>query len=359
MGKAIIYMVLSVLLIAAPGLVPAQEAKSTAPLALVERPPSRYVVVEGDTLWDISARFLRDPWQWPDIWGLNRDEIKNPHWIYPGDVIILDFTGGTPRLRFESDSGWTLVRERVSPKMRISELSGAPVPTIPTSLLRTFVSRRLIVGENELELAPRIVAGLDGRVILGPGDIAYSRGSREPIGTRQYAVRPGRTFIDPDSKEILGHEAIFLGETKVTEVDDISTLVISAAVREINPGDRLLIATDDGTDLPYMPRAPARKVRGKIIAAGNESVSEIGPLQIAILNLGTRNGIEVGNVLELSRSGEELYASGTYEADERIKLPDQRYGLVFVVKTFDRLSYALVMNSTRPVKVNDFVLTPK
>ena len=360
MGKAIIYMVLSVLAaIAAPGLVPAQDSKSTAPLALVEHPPSRYIVVKGDTLWDISERFLRDPWRWPDIWGLNRDEIKNPHWIYPGDVIILDFTGATPRLRFESDVGWTLVRQRVSPQMRTSSLDSSPVPTIPTALLRTFVSKSRLVTENELKFAPTIVSGLDGRFVLGPGDIAYSRGAREPVGTRQHVVRPGRTFTDPDTDEILGYEAVFLGETKVKDVADISTLKITRAVREINPGDKLLRPIEHDLDLPYMPRPPARKIRGKVIASGIETVSEIGPLQGVVLNLGIRNGLEIGNVLELSRLGEEVRPAGTLDAEERITLPDQRYGVVFVVRVYERLSYALVMNTTRPVKVNDFVLTPR
>ena len=131
MGKAIIYMVLTAIAVfAGPTLVPAQDTQSTEPIALVENPPSRYVVVKGDTLWDISARFLKDPWRWPDIWGLNRDEIKNPHWIYPGDVIVLDFSGRTPRLRFESDSGWTLVQQRLSPQIRTSSLDSAAIPTI-------------------------------------------------------------------------------------------------------------------------------------------------------------------------------------------------------------------------------------
>jgi hypothetical protein len=360
MGKAIIYMVLSALAVfAAPDLAPAQNSRATAPLALVKNPPSRYVVVKGDTLWDISGRFLRDPWRWPDIWGLNRDEIRNPHWIYPGDVIILDFTGGTPRLRFESDSGWTLVHERVSPQMRRSPLGSSPISTIPTALLRTFVSKSRLVGENELKIAPTIVSGLDGRFVLGPGDTAYVRDAKAPAGTRQYVVRPGRTFRDPDTKEILGYEAVFLGEAKVTEFAKISTLMITGAVREINPGDKLLRADDNRAKLPFMPRSPARKIQGKIIASGSETVSEIGPLQGVVLNLGMRNGLEVGNVLEVSRLGEVVHPLDSNDPNYTVKLPNQRYGLVFVVKVYERLSYALVMNTTRPVKVNDFVLTPK
>ena len=360
MSKAIIYMVLSALVIfAAPGMVLAQDSQSTAPLALVENPPSRYVVVKGDTLWDISARFLRDPWRWPDIWGLNRDEIKNPHWIYPGDVIILDFTGATPRLRFEGDSGWTLVKQRISPQMRTSALDKTPIPTIPTSLLRTFVSKSQLVGENDLENAPTIISGLDGRFVLGPGDTAFVRGSIAPVGTRLHAVRPGRTFTDPDTNEILGYEAIFLGETKVREVADVSTLEITRSVREINPGDKLLRPSNNRADLPYMPRSPDRELRGKIIASGTETVSEIGPLQGVLLNLGTRNGVEAGHVLEVARLGDEVHPADSSDPNERITLPEERYGLVFVVKSFERVSYALVMNTTRPVKVRDFVLTPR
>ena len=358
MGKPIIYMVLSAIaVLLTPGLVAAQDAQSTEPIALVENPPSRYVVVKGDTLWDISARFLRDPWRWPDIWGLNRDEIKNPHWIYPGDVLILDFSGGTPRLRFESDTGWTLLNERLSPQIRTYPIDSTPVPTISPNLLKSFMDSTLIVNENELEIAPTIVAGKEDRFILGAGDIAYARGLETTGGKRFYAVRPGRTFTDPDTNEVLGYEAIYLGDTRLNERADISTLKINRAIREINPGDRLLRITDDG-NLPLMPRAPSRNINGKVIASASEGVSEIGPLTVVVLNRGSRDGVEAGNVLELSRSGENIRPAGSSDPQERVKLPDERYGIVFVFKVYDRLSYALVMNTRRSVKVNDAVLTP-
>ncbi len=358
MGKSIIYMVLSAIaVLLAPGLVAAQDTQSTKPLALVENPPSRYVVVKGDTLWDISARFLRDPWRWPDIWGLNRDEIKNPHWIYPGDVLVLDFSGATPRLRFESDTGWTLLTERLSPQIRTYPLDSTPVPTISPNLLKSFLASTLIVDENALEFAPTIIAGKEGRVILGAGDVAYARGLENGAGKRYYAVRPGRTFTDPDTDEVLGYEAIYLGDTRVSERADISTLKISRAVREINPGDRLLTVSGDD-DIPLMPRAPSRNINGKVIASASEGVSEIGPLTVVILNRGSRDGIESGNVLELSRAGEVVRPAGSRDPQERVTLPNERYGVVFVFKVYERLSYALVMNSRRSVKVNDFVLTP-
>lgn len=358
MGKSIIYMVLSAIaVLLTPGLVAAQDTQSTEPLALVENPPSRYVVVKGDTLWDISARFLRDPWRWPDIWGLNRDEIKNPHWIYPGDVLVLDFSGATPRLRFESDTGWTLLTERLSPQIRTYPLDGSPIPTISPNLLKSFLDSTLIVDEDALEVAPTIIAGKEGRVILGAGDVAYARGLENSGRKRYYAVRPGRTFTDPDTDEVLGYEAIYLGDTRVSERADISTLKISRAVREINPGDRLLTVTGDD-EIPLMPRAPSRNINGKVIASASEGVSEIGPLTVVILNRGSRDGIESGNVLELSRAGEVIRPAGSRDPQETVTLPNERYGVVFVFKVYERLSYALVMNSRRSVKVNDFVLTP-
>lgn len=377
MGKAIIYMVVfAIALFAGPSMVVGQQGEnaekltavplttdedseklSTAPLRLVENPPSRYVVVKGDTLWDISARFLKDPWRWPDIWGLNRDAISNPHWIYPGDVIVLDFTGKTPRLRFESDTGWTLVNQRLSPQMRSGPLDSSAVPTISETLLRSFLSNTLVVDANELEIAPRIVSGQDGRTILGPGDIAYARGVSQPEMQRYFAVRPGRNFVDPDTGEFLGKEAIFLGETKVQKQADITTLKINRAVREINPGDRLLVADNEGS-IPYMPHSPSRNISGKVVAAANEGVSEIGPLTVVVLNRGVRDGMEVGHVLELSRAGDTIKPAGAKDDNERITLPSERYGVVFVFKVYQRLSFALVMNTTRPVQVNDFVLTP-
>ncbi|NIO42787.1 MAG: LysM peptidoglycan-binding domain-containing protein [Burkholderiales bacterium] len=358
MGKAIIYLVLSTIAaLLAPGLATAQDTQSTEPLALVENPPSRYVVVEGDTLWDISARFLRDPWRWPDIWGLNRDEVKNPHWIYPGDVLILDFSGATPRLRFESDTGWTLVRQRLSPQIRTSPLDSSPIPTISRSVLKSLLSSTLLVGANELEAAPTIVAGRDGRVLLGPGDVAYASGLQEKGGKRFYAVRPGRSFTDPDTKEVLGYEAIYLGDTSVTARADVSTLKISRAVREINPGDRLMKMTGLA-DIPYMPRPPSRSINGKVIASAEEGVSEIGPLTVVVLNRGSRDGVETGNVLELYRTGEHVQQPGSTGSQNKLRLPDERYGVVFVFRVYERLSYALVMNTTRSVQINDFVLTP-
>jgi hypothetical protein len=331
------------------------EIPSATP-ALVENPPARHIVVKGDTLWGISARFLRDPWRWPDIWGLNRDQIKNPHWIYPGDVIILDFSGATPRLRFEGDNDWTLLTTRLSPRMRTSGLPPSAIPSIPAANLNAFLIRALVVGPHDLASAPRIVAAQETRVVLGPGDTAFAQGLVWAKGPRYQVVRPGRTFVDPDTKEVLGIEAQHLGDVAVEEFGEISTLKISRAVQEIGLGDLVLEAPPITAD-PWMPHAPRLMVTGKVISGTKEAVSEIGPQSVVILNRGARDGLEQGHVLALYRTGERVRPAGGGR-DEYVKLPDERYGIVFVFRVFERVSYALVMNTTRPVHLNDIVRTP-
>ncbi|HWQ38944.1 MAG TPA: LysM peptidoglycan-binding domain-containing protein [Burkholderiales bacterium] len=364
MGKNIISAALAVLCISfaaaqdqvTPDSEPMQAAPQEAP-ALVESPPSRYVVVKGDTLWGIATRFLRDPWRWPDIWGLNRDQIKNPHWIYPGDVIVLDLSGATPRLRFEGDGDWQLLVTRLRPRIRTQGLPPSAIPSIPAANLNAFLTRPLIVAPHELASAPRIIAAQETRVVLGPGDTAYAQGLVPSKGTRYHVIRPGRRFVDPDTRELLGLEAQYLGEAGVQEFGEVSTLKIVGAVQEIAPGDLLVDAPPTSAD-PYMPRAPQSMVRGKIIAGPSDAVSEIGPQSVVVLNRGARDGLELGHVLAILRAGERVQPAGATNARARVKLPDERYGIVFVFRVFDRLSYALVMNTTRPVHVNDIIRTP-
>jgi hypothetical protein len=367
MGKTIIsvvFLALTAMLPASSGaqdeVTPDSPAMQPAPQeapALVDSPPARYVVVRGDTLWDISARFLRDPWRWPDIWGLNRDQIRNPHWIYPGDVIVLDFSGATPRLRFEGDGDWKLLITRLSPRIRTQGLPPSAIPSIPAANLNAFLTRPLVVSEYELAAAPRIVAAQETRVLLSPGDTAFAQGVVWSGGSRYQVVRPGRTFIDPDTQEKLGIEALYLGEAQVKEFGEISTLDISRAVQEMVPGDYLVDAPPVSVD-PYMPRAPQHLVMGKIIAASSEAVSEIGPQSVVVLNRGRRDGLEVGHVLAIYRTGASVQPAGTSDRRARVRLPDERYGIVFVFRVFERVSYALVMNTSRPVHVRDIVRTP-
>jgi hypothetical protein len=353
MGKSIISLLL-LLTAWTPGTSTADE------LALAESAPDRYIVVKGDTLWDISARFLRDPWRWPDIWGLNKDQIKNPHWIYPGDVILLDFTGMTPRLRLQGIDGatdWRLVVTKLSPSIRKLDLAASAIPSIPMEAITPFLTKPLVLGEGEMDAAPILVAGPENRVVLSAGDTAYAKGVVWEDGTEWNIYRPGRDLVDPDTKEFLGREAVHLGELKVSQFGEVSRVAITKSVLEIAPGDRLVKIMPTPV-LPYIPRAPSGQIRGKVIAAPHSSVTEIGPQMIVVLNRGARDGLETGNVLALYRDLPMVRPAGATDPKERIKLPAERYGVVFVFRVFEKVSYALVMHTTRPVNLLDAVQTP-
>jgi hypothetical protein len=329
-------------------------------LALAESAPDRYVVVKGDTLWDISARFLRDPWRWPDIWGLNKDQIKNPHWIYPGDVILLDFTGMSPRLRLQGVDGatdWRLVVTKLSPSIRKLDLAASAIPSIPVAAIAPFLTKPLVIGEREMAAAPILVAGQENRVVLSAGDTAYAKGVVWDDGTEWNIYRPGRDLVDPDTRELLGREAVHLGELKVSQFGEVSRVAITKSVLEIAPGDRL-VKIVPAPVLPYIPRAPSRQIKGKVIASPHSSVTEIGPQMVVVLNRGARDGLETGNVLALYRDLPMVRPAGATDPKERIKLPAERYGVVFVFRVFEKVSYALVMHTTRPVNLLDVVQTP-
>lgn len=332
-------------------------------IALVENVPDRYVVVKGDTLWDISAKFLKDPWRWPDVWGLNREEIKNPHWIYPGDVIVLDLSGKTPRLHkggtgtVSSDSEWQLLETKLSPNMRSQALTGTAISSIPARAIEPFLAKPLVISERELKIAPTLVAGPETRVVLSTGDIAFTRGVTREQGTQWSVFRPGRTFVDPETKEVLGREAVYLGDAQVSEYGSVSTVVLTNVIQEILPGDRLA-KTPPQQALAYIPRAPDTLVKGRVIAGSDNSVSEIASLEVVIINRGRREGMEIGHVLALYHDRPSVIPAGAEDRKEKLKLPPERYGNVFLFRVFEKVSYGLVMNTTRPVNVLDVVQTP-
>jgi LysM domain len=361
MGKSII----SLLVLAAAwscGNTLADEIK------LAENAPDRYVVVKGDTLWGISAKFLKDPWRWPDIWGLNKEEIKNPHWIYPGDVLVLDFTGKTPHLRKNGTAGngdggnggeadWKLMEAKLSPTIRRQSLGVGAISSIPASAIQSFLIRPLVVGEQELNSAPTLVAGPENRVVLSAGDTAFAKGVVWEEQAGWSVFRPGRTFSDPDTKEVLGREAIYLGDAQISEFGEVSTVLLTKAIQEIAPGDRLA-KTSIAQTLSYVPHAPAGSFKGRVIAGPNDSVSEIGSKEIVVINRGSREGVEIGHVLALYRDRPSVTPANAVNPKEKIKLPAERYGMVFIFRVFEKVSYGLVLNSTRPVNVLDVVQTP-
>lgn len=334
------------------------EAQGTT---LQDEVPARYVVVKGDTLWGISARFLKNPWKWPDIWGINKDFIRNPHLIYPGDVIILDLTGATPRLRLEGMAdggmsrwfGYELQISRLRPQMRGELLSAMPIPTIPAKWIDPFLTRSLVVDPSQIAAAPVIVANTDQRVAVSAGDVAYVTGLDPRKGPKWQVFRQGRVFQDPDTKEVLGFEAVYLGDADVTGFGEISTIQIISARQEIAKGDRLAIVPPLQS-AAYIPRAPERSVRGRVIAGSDSTVYELGTYSVVILNRGARDGLEVGHVLGLYRS-EGAIPLGD---DKLVALPEQRYGLLLVFRTFEKMAYGVVLASRRPVNILDTVRNP-
>ena len=333
--------------------------------------PDRHIVVKGDTLWDISAKFFNDPWQWPQIWGLNKDTISDPHWIYPGDVIVLDRSSGTLRIGETVSSGSTndsstadtgkmdagssagrstrLDTTRLSPRVRVLDSEHNAISSIPGSDIGPFLTRPLIIEKNGLAGGPTIVGTYEQRVLLGKDDIAYVRGMPEDKGLIWQVYRPGKKLVDPDTKEILGYEAIYLGDAEVQKFADVSTLKITKVLQEINKGDHLTYPAEEVTN-NYLPRAPESKIVARVISIYG-GVTQAGQYSVITLNKGRRDGLENGHVLALYSKGERL-------KKEKITLPDVRYGLIFVFRTFEKVAYALVMQTSLPVQVLDNALTP-
>ena len=353
MRKSTIVALLAAALTATP-LLAQQQAQS----GLQDHAPDRYVVAPGDTLWSIAAKFLKDPWRWPEMWKLNEQQIKNPHYIYPGDVIVLDRSGTKPELKIEM--GPTV---KLEPRIRVEESGKRPIPSIPPNVIEPFLTKPLVIEPDGLDNAPRIIAAQADRVYLGSGDVAYVSGIKDAkVDSMWQIYRPGKALVDPESDKTLGYEATYLGEGKVTRSGDPATILIMGAQREIGVGDRL-VAAGPLTLNYYAPHAPAAQIHGRVIAT-RTGLRETGAQNVVTLNKGKKDGLEPGDVLALLRLGrtsvERTPSHKWFQPDkvEETKLPDERYGLAFVFRTFDRVSYALVMSSSRPVLIGDVVTTP-
>jgi len=353
MRKSIIFAIFVAALTATPLM-----AKQQTRTVLQDNAPTRYVVVKGDTLWSIAAKFLKDPWRWPEMWKMNREQIKNPHLIYPGDVIVLDRSGPTPELKIEMTR-----TVKLSPRIRSEDIGKEAIPSIPPKVIEPFLTRPLVIEADGLDNAPRIIAAQADRVYLGSNDVAYVSGIKDAkLDSRWHIYHPGKPLIDPESGKTLGYEAVYLGDGRVTRVGDPATIQITGARQEIGKGDRL-VAAGPITFKSYVPHAPTMPIRGRIIAASSD-MGETGPQNVITINKGRRDGLELGDVLALLRLGrtvEDRTPSRKWFRTDKVettKLPDERYGLVFVFRTFDRVSFALVMSASRPVLVDDVVTTP-
>jgi hypothetical protein len=346
-----------------------QVAQAGVPLSeLAPDAPDSYTVQRGDTLWGISRLFLRSPWRWPELWGMNLDQIRNPHLIYPGQLLVLDKTDGRARLRLaQGVPGQPPTHTlKLSPRVRPEALDTGAIAAIPLHLISPFLNEAVVFEGNELEAAPRIVATQEGRVMLSRGETAYVRG--ELGGVRDFRLfREPTPLLDPLTRELLGWEARYVGTAEFRRAGENrvgadgkavvvpATFVVSNTRLEAAVGDRLapVPPADFST---YAPHPPAAPVEGRIVSLYGEAMSA-GQNQIVALNRGARDGIERGHVLALWRAGAPAI-DRTDAARTPMQLPDERHGLLFVFRVFERVSYALILSVEDPVRPGDRFTQP-
>ncbi len=389
-------------------------AAAAAPPELREDAPERHVVVAGDTLWSIAGRFLKDPWRWSELWDMNKEQIRNPNRIFPGDVVVINRRAapGQPVAQLIQGEPATL---RLSPGARVEALGPKAIPAIPPQRIEPFLVRPFIVEDAQLAVAGVIIETQENRVVIGAGNVAYVRGLDEKLGRNYQVFRPSGALIDPDTKQQLGREAFHLGEARVVRFGEVATIEIVRSTQEIQLGDRLLPVPP--TRFPeYIPRPPEKQVSGRIIGVyGRPNVTEVAQYDVVTLNRGAKDGLEVGHVLAMFRNPLAERAAnrpttlwgrvGPTGSDEPMAsqrlpredfdltdprgpvlwgrvgptgrdgaaspakpptasplrgsgLPEERYGVLMVFRTFDRVSYGIIMDTSRPVNVSDVVRNP-
>lgn len=321
--------------------------------------PDSYVVKRGDTLWGIAKVFLRDPWFWPEIWQVN-PKIQNPHLIYPGDTLRLVYIEGRPTIMLQrGDSA------RVEPRVRSQPLEGS-ITTIPYETVAAFMSKPSVLAQEQIRAAPYVLATRDMHVAIADGDTFYARGFSTPaeLGTHYNIVRIGDPLRDPDDDRVVGYDGIFTGASHITRSGDPATLIMTESARETEPGDKLL---PGGVDVPldFIPSPPKNKINGRIMAVNN-GVTVIGQYEVVVINRGARDGLAPGNVLAVYIAGGEVkdtdnkgfLGSMNRLGATKVRLPDERSGTFMVFKTFDHLSYGLIMEATDIIRVADRVENP-
>ncbi|MBB4845549.1 hypothetical protein HNP55_004101 [Paucibacter oligotrophus] len=344
-------------------------AQAGVPLSeLAANAPETYAVKTGDTLWDISQLFLKSPWRWPELWGMNREQIANPHLIYPGQILMLVKQDGMARLQLAQEfgqagagSGGTGAAAKLSPRIRASDNLLAAIAAIPLNLIEPFLNDAVVFDTDALAKAPRIVAAPEGRVNLSNGDIAYARGDFSQAS--DYRVfRNTQPLRDPTTQEILGYEARYLGTAELTRPGEQrtdakgkteivpSTLKIKTVRQEIGVGDRLAPVLQRSF-LRYVPHAPSKNIAGQIVSIYGDGLNA-GQNQIVALNRGSQDGLERGHVLALWQKGRTA-VDRTGERKEEIQLPDEKHGVLFVFQTYSRVSYALIISVQEPVRAGD------
>lgn len=369
MRKILLCLAIALLLAGTVFAAPAQAAEGI----LKEIHPERYIVKEGDTLWDIASMFLKDAWMWPEIWHVN-PEIENPHMVFPGDVIVLTYVAGKPVLTVdrggEDKTAKLTTREVVAAtrtpvsqeretivlkqKIRATLITSA-IPAIPLDAVASLLTTGRIVEQFTLEGAPHILAGRADRLIFGPGDEFYARGTWTG-NTSVYGIyRRGSVYLDPETKEVLGFEAREVGMAKVlARVGDLLTFQLTSVKEDVRIGDRLLPTEERRVESTFYPTAPDQKVTGVIMNVMG-GVTQVGRNNVVVINRGAINGLRIGNVLAVHKSGTVVRDRF---ARDRVELPMERAGLLMLFRIFDKMSYGLVLQTEEPLRIGDEVTNP-
>ncbi len=346
--------------------IPEQEAPAET-IVYEEESPETYIVQEGDTLWDISAVFLRDPWYWPEIWYKN-PQVENPHLIFPGDVLAIIYIGGQKRIQIErrgedgkilasssNTSGLKVVK--MSPRVR-SQSIDASIPSIPIDSIRHMLERPLVIDSEQLENSAYVISSVDSHLINSINDKLYVRKLDTSSGNGSYQIyRPNRPIHDPSTGELLGHEVLFVGDSQLLLGGDPASVRVTNAEREILRNDRVLPVDSTNFERDFFPKPPATDVSGKIVSLF-DAISQIGQYQTLAINLGFRDGLETGNVLDIKRTGDIIPDNEEEDPTFRVKLPDEKVGMAMIVRSFEKVSYALVMSADGPISIEDYVESP-
>ncbi len=320
-------------------------SQSDSPLASDH--PDTYTVVEGDTLWDIADTFLKDPWYWPEIWYIN-PQVENPHLIYPGDVLGLIYVEGQPRVGVVSAS--TL---RLSPEARVTPLTEA-ITSVSYDSIAAFLSTGMVIQKDQVDELPYILASRGDHLVAAAGNTVYIRRmENDTPGQRFNVVKIGDELVDPDNDDVIGYQGVLVGAGTIRRSGDPATMALTESTREATQGD-VLVPMEVEVPLNFYPKAPSREIGGQIISVV-DGVTQIGQYQVVVMNRGTSDGLAVGDVLTVFQKGAEVR---DHVEGGMVTLPEESAGTVMVFKSFDEISYGLVMEATEAIHIHDFVRNP-